>query len=219
MPPGLAGGARRVPNEAGYRIIPGAEFRHSSVRGDFRVYRTAAGIVASWRTELSARSLDGKPLWRKADQGRAVGVSPDGTRIVSTNQAGLLVILDATTGDRIGEPVQLGGTGDPKRTGVWISAFAWMPDGKHILAVDARRVYLLDWTGALVKELPVACKDECFFSAAIGVTSDEALLADTPGSSRSRLLRIKITDGSAIAAADYYANNPISSARRSSSMA
>jgi hypothetical protein len=208
VPPGLGAKLDPLPTDDGYRILPPQRFRHSSVRGDFRVLKTAAGIVVSWKTELSARSLDGKQLWRKDDQGRAIAVSADGARIVTNNQAGEILILDAKTGAPIGAPVQLGGRGDTQRDGVWISSFTWMPDGKHILALDSKHAYLLDGTGALKSELKIACKEDCYFAAAVALNNEEAIVANTPSSSSSQLQRIKIADGSTVAATDYYGQDP-----------
>jgi hypothetical protein len=214
VPPGFGAPLGPTPTDEGHRILPPQRFRHSSVRGDFRVYKTAAGIVVSWKTVLSARTVDGKPMWKKDDQGRAVAVSSDGARIVTNNNDGELLVLDAKTGAPLGAPAQLGGRGDTTHADVWVSAFAWMPDGKHILALDSKHVYLLDGAGALQKELPIKCKEDCFFTAAVGVTNDEAIIANTPGSSSSQLVRIKIADGSIVTAADVYGQDPDLGAQR-----
>ena len=203
VPPGLPATAELPPASDGYRTLPPQRFRHSSVRGDFRIYRTASGIVVSWKTLLSARSLDGKPMWKKEDQGRAVAVSADGTRIVTNNNAGELLVLDAKTGAPVGPATQLGGRGDPKRSGVWVSAFAWSPDGKHILALDSTHAYLLGGDGAVQRELPIKCKESCFFTAAVALSNDDALVVNSPGTGSSELLKIKLADGAAVASADY----------------
>ncbi len=204
IPPGIGGPRPTIASEQGFRILPPQRFRHSSVRGDFRVYETSAGIVASWKTLLSARTLDGKLLWRKEDQGRAVAVSPDRKRIVTNNDDGELLVLDASTGATVAGPVQLGGPADRSRDHVWVSAFAWMPDGKHIVALDSKHVYVLASDGRFLREIEVACKEDCFYTSAIGVTNDEAIVTNSPGSSGSTIVRIKIRDGSTIASADYY---------------
>ncbi|MEO7095145.1 MAG: hypothetical protein ABI175_17930, partial [Polyangiales bacterium] len=213
--PGL--GAKVAPPTPveGYRTIAPQRMRHSSVRGDFRVYRTAAGIVTSWKTELSARTVDGKPMWKKEDQGRAVAISPDGSKIVTNNDAGELLILDAKTGTPSGAATQLGGRGDSAREGVWISAFAWMPDGKRILALDSKHLYVVGADGAVQKELPVKCKEDCFFTSAAGVSNDEAIVCNGSGTSAGQLLKIKVADGSTVAAVDYYGHDLDLSADRS----
>ena len=208
VPPGLGGKVEPPPAAEGYRTLPPQRFRHSSVRGDFRIYKTTAGIVVSWKTLLSARSLDGKPMWKKEDQGRAVAVSPDGTRIVTNNDAGELLILDVKTGAPIGAPTQLGGRGDSARENVWISAFAWLPDGKKLLALDSKHVYLLDDKGAVVRELPIKCKeDDCFFTSAVALSNDEAIVVSGSGTSSGQVLKIKLADGSTLASADHYGHD------------
>lgn len=219
MPPGL--GTKIAPPAAveGYRTIAPQRMRHSSVRGDFRVYRTSAGIVASWKTLLSARTVDGKPMWKKEDQGRAVAVSPDGSKIVTNNDAGELLILDAKTGTPVGAATQLGGRGDSAREGVWVSAFTWMPDGKRILALDSKHIYVVGADGAVQKELPVKCKEDCFFTSAVAVSNDEAIVCDGSGTSSGQLLKIKVADGSTVAAVDYYGHDLDLSADRTAFVA
>lgn len=207
VPPGL--GAKVAPPAPveGFRTIAPQRMRHSSVRGDFRVYKTSAGIVVSWKTLLSARTVDGKPMWKKEDQGRAVAVSPDGSKIVTNNDAGELLILDAKTGTPSGAATQLGGRGDSTRESVWVSAFTWMPDGKRILALDSKHVYVVGADGAVQKELPVKCKGDCFFTSAAAVSNDEAILCNGSGTSDGQLLKVKIADGSTVAAVDYYGHD------------
>ena len=208
VPPGLGGKVELPAPAEGLRTLKPQRFRHSSVRGDFRIYRTAGGIVVSWKTVLSARSLDGKPMWKKENQGRAVAVSPDQKLIVTNNNDGELLVLDAVKGTPIGAPAQLGGRGDSKHEGVWISAFAWLPDGKHILALDSKHVYLLDDKGAVQRELPIKCKeDDCFFTSAAALSNDEVIIATAAGTSTGQILRLKLADGSTLAAADYYGHD------------
>ena len=210
VPPGLGGAKVELPPATTElrTLKPPQRFRHSSVRGDFRVYRTSAGIVTSWKTVLSARSLDGKPMWKKENQGRAVAVSPDQKSLVTNNNDGELLILDAAKGTPIGAPVTLGGSGDDKHKDVWISAFAWTPDGKHILALDSKHVYLLDGKGAVEREVPIKCKqDDCFFTSAAALSNDEVIIATASGTSTGQLLKIKLADGSTLAAADYYGHD------------
>ncbi len=215
VPPGL--GAKIAPPAPveGYRTIAPRRMRHSSVRGDFRVYRTAAGIVASWKTLLSARTVDGKPMWNKEDQGRAVAVSPDGAKIVTNNDAGELLILDAKTGAPSGKATQLGGRGDTTRENVWISAFTWMPDGKRLLALDSQHVYVVGADGAVQKELTVKCKEDCFFTSAVAVSNDEVILCSGSGTSSGQLLKVKVADGATVVAVDFYGHDLDLSADRS----
>lgn len=206
VPPGLGATVALPAAVDGYRVIAPQKMRHSSVRGDFRVYRTSAGIVSSWKSLLSARSLEGKQLWKKEDQGRAVAVSPDGSKIVTNNDTGELLILDAKTGTPSGPATVLGGRGGSKHEGVWVSAFAWMPDGKRILALDTTHIYVLGADGAVQKELPVKCNGDCFFTSAVAMSNDEVIVCNGSGSS-GQLLRVKMADGSTVASLEYDAHD------------
>ncbi|HEY4178027.1 MAG TPA: hypothetical protein VGM90_14370 [Kofleriaceae bacterium] len=202
MPPGLGGKVELPAATTGSRTIKPQKFRHSSVRGDFRIYHTAAGIVVSWRTMLSARSVDGKPMWKKENQGRAVAISADGSKLVTNNNDGELLILDAKTGEPIGAAAHLGGPSDDKHPDVWISAFAWLPDGKHILALDSKHAYLLGGDGVLQRELPIKCKEDCFFTSAAALSNDEVIIANGAGTSGGQVMRVKVADGSVVVAVD-----------------
>jgi len=204
VPPGLGAKVELPAPVDGDRTIEPRKFRHSSVRGDFRVYRTAAGILVAWKTRLSARTVDGKPLWKHEDQGRAVAISADGTKLVSNNDAGETLVLDTKTGAPLGPATQLGGG----ENDVWISAFAWTPDGKHILALDSKHVYVLKGDGTKERELAIKCKGECFFDAAVAVSNDQAIVANSASSFDGQLMKINLADGKTLAAADYYGHDP-----------
>lgn len=173
-------------------------FRHSSVRGDFRVYPVSGGLVTSWKNELSGRSRDGHQLWRDPDYGRAVAISPDGTRAIANNDDGDIVIFDAASGATLAS----GGLG--VATGyddVYVSAFAYTPDGQHILAIDSKHVYLLHADATFDRELP-SCPG-CFLVSAVALSDTEALLSDANGS----LLRFRLSDGKVLARTSYQAHD------------
>jgi outer membrane protein assembly factor BamB len=208
VPPGMGVKPELPAKVDGYRKVDPRKMRHSSVRGDFRIYKTSAGILVAWKHLLSARSLDGKSLWKKDDQGRAVAVSADGSKIVTNNDTGDLMILDAKTGNPIGAATKLGGSGDEGHPDVYISAFAWTPDGKHILALDSKHVYVLGADGKVERELKIACKEnDCFFTSAAALSNDEAIISSAAGTSTGQLMRVKLADGTASAVVDYYGHD------------
>jgi outer membrane protein assembly factor BamB len=210
-PPGVAadGSGGALPAEAtGPHIIPPQKFRHSSVRGDFRIYVTASGLVTSWKTVLSARKLDGTPLWKKDGLGRAVAVSADGKRIVANNDAGDIAVLDAATGEPVAAPARLGGRDDPASSGIYVSAFAWTPDGQHIIAVDSKHVFLLKPDGTMDRELPVCADGNCYFSSAIALSNDELLLNEANDSSKG-LQRRKLADGAIVATGTFQGSDVV----------
>lgn len=199
-PPGFVeNGPAPAEAPAGPRVVPPRKFRHSSVRGDFRIYVTKSGLVTSWHTLLSARTLDGAPAWKHDNLGRAVAVSPDGTRIVANNDAGDLKVLDAATGEPATPPTRLGGRDDPDSAGIYISAFAWTPDGQHIIAVDSKHVFVLKPDGTVDHELPVCADGNCFFSSAAAASNEEIILVDA----NAGLRRVKLADGAVVATGDY----------------
>ncbi len=204
VPPGLGVQVTLPPPVDGDRAIEPRKFRHSSVRGDFRVYRTAAGILTAWKTRLSARTVDGKPLWKREGQGRAVAISADGTKLVTNNDAGETLVLDTKTGAPLGPATRLGGGDDD----VWISAFAWLPDGKHILALDFKHAFVLRGDGTRERELPIECKESCFFSGAVALSNAVAIVANAASSSTAQLLKIALADGKTLGAADYDGHDP-----------
>jgi hypothetical protein len=203
VPPGLSAKVELPPPVDGDRTIEPRRFRHSSVRGDFRVYRTTAGILAAWKTRLSARTLDGKPQWNHEGQGRAVAISANGAKLVTIDDAGELLVLDAKSGAPLGAATHLGG-GENQ---VWIDAFAWLPDGNHILALDSKHVYMLHGDGTQERELKLKCKEDCFFTSAVALSNDEAIVTNSASSWAGQVMRIRLADGKTVAAADYYGHD------------
>jgi hypothetical protein len=167
------------------------------VRGDFRIYKTATGLLVSWHSKLSARTVDGAPVWQHDDLGRAVAVSPDGTRAVANNDTGDLLILDTKTGATVGAAQSLGGHDD-----IYISAFAWTPDGQHIVAIDSKHAYLLHADGTTDHELPVCPGGDCFFTSAIALSNDEILINEANNSEKG-LVRVQLKDGAIVATAPF----------------
>jgi WD40 repeat protein len=176
----LVAACSRSPSDPGTHT-----FRWSSVRGDFRVYKTAAGLVASWKTLLSARTRDGRQLWRKDGFGIGVAISPDGKRVLANNKK-QIAIFDAATGAVIASG-QLGDEYHPKH----IDAFAWTPDGRHIIGVSPNHVYVIDEHVQLERELNVPGGG--FFTAVVAPSNDEILLA-----AHSDLLRVRLADGTVL---------------------
>ncbi|MCE9572103.1 MAG: hypothetical protein K8W52_02990 [Deltaproteobacteria bacterium] len=205
LPPGLGADGAAValpPAATGPTVIAPRKFRHSSVRGDFRIYTIPAGLLVSWHSKLSARTVDGAPLWQHDNLGRAVAISPDGARVVANNDDGDLLILDTKTGATIGAGQKLGGRGDDAHPDVYISAFAWTLDGKEIVAVDTKHVYLLHADGTADRELPVCPGGDCFFTTAIALSNDELLLNEANNSEKG-LVRVALKDGAIGATAPF----------------
>src|SRR5262249_37654540 len=117
--------------------------------------------------------------------------------------AGELLVLDAKTGAPLGAATHLGGG----QNEVWIDAFAWLPDGKHIVAVDSKHVYVLGGDGSVERELVVACKEDCFFTSAVALSNDEAIGTNSASSWAGQVMRVALADGKIVAAADFYGHD------------
>ncbi|MDP2304957.1 MAG: sporulation protein [Pseudomonadota bacterium] len=102
-------------------------YRHSSVKSDFRILRLNDGFVVTWKNELSARNFDGSQKWRVSGWGRSFTASPDGTRLLVSNQQKELAILDAATGEVVQGPTSLG---------KWPGDLAWLPGEALVIGTD-----------------------------------------------------------------------------------
>jgi hypothetical protein len=191
-PPGLSVTLQPVPFEPEPRthVVQRRRFRHSSVRGDFRVLVGALGPIVSWKTEVSARDGDGKQVWRMLGYGRAMAVSPDRERVIVNDESGKVVVLEARTGVQPAVTSHLGARS-------WIWSFSWVSPRRWIGAF-ADTVYALDGNGELVRTLaPLHGKG--FFSSVTALPGGEqALLCDTNG---GRILRIDADSGAVVSSA------------------
>lgn len=133
--------ARASEDHNAYHVLPvERHFRHSSVKGDFTLHPVAGGFVASWRDLLSARGIDGQPLWRVEGFGRAVAVNSDGTRLIASSEGqNQLAIFDAASGALLHGPLSTGSA--------YLDTFAWLADGSGIVASDASSLLILDLEG------------------------------------------------------------------------
>jgi hypothetical protein len=177
-------------------VIPRRRFRHSSVRGDFRVVRSAAGVLVTWSTELSARDLQGKLLWRKPGFGRALGISLDGKQAMVSNDQRQVVVLDVSSGRELAPVV------DHSKLS-WIDLLSWQSDDQ-VLAASTRHRYLLDGRGALVRELPVAPSRrpgrEPWHSCLVALPgTGQAIVCDIAGVNGERIARVDSATGAVLA--------------------
>ncbi len=120
-------------------------FRHSSVRGDFRVHRLPDGFVTQWNDGgLVCREADGSERWRLHDFGRTLAVHPDGDRIIAADGQKNVAFIDPVTGE----------VGDPVAVGAYVDGLAFLGDGSAIVAAATERVLILDpETAALKKKI------------------------------------------------------------------
>lgn len=102
-------------------------YRHSSVKSDYRILRLPDGFVVTWKDQLSARNLDGSQRWRVSGWGRSFALSPDGSKLLVSNNSKELGILDAATGELVRGPMDLG---------KWPGDLAWLPGDALVVGSD-----------------------------------------------------------------------------------
>ncbi len=121
-----------------YFVLPERRsFRHSSVKGDYRVLLCDGGFVTTWKTEISVRNTDGSQRCRIPGWGKSIAVSPDGKRLVAADAQKRIGLFDLATGAAIGEPIH---------PGDWIFDVLWLADGT-VLASATECIYLYDEAG------------------------------------------------------------------------
>jgi hypothetical protein len=101
--------------------------RHSSVKSDFRLLRLKDGVVATWKSELSARDLSGSQRWRLPGWGRSFTLSPDGTKLLVSNDSKELGVVDVATGAL---------TAGPHPMTKWPGDLAWLPGEALVVGTD-----------------------------------------------------------------------------------
>lgn len=194
-------GARQTVEESSrfHELSTAREFRHSSVRGDFRILPIAGGFVTSWKTTLVGRDADGSERFRIEDFGKAMAVSPDRSRIAAIHRK-KLVIFDARTGHPLTERLEL-----PD----WIFYVALLSDGQ-VLAASSDSLFLVDANAT--SATPLLSQHAGWYIGGIDVVPDTdiTIVADANG---SKLYRLAARTGTIEAEAELrYPHDPILSA-------
>lgn len=127
-----------------YHLIPQEhQFRHSSVRGDFRLVRLADGFAVYWKDSLSLHANDGSRLAQVGGWGRVAAATLDGTGVAAANGK-QVAFFDAKSGAMTGGPVDLG---------TWINDIAFLRDGSGIVLNGTEKVILTDPEGNVRQEI------------------------------------------------------------------
>jgi WD40 repeat protein len=126
-----------------YHIIPEKyDFTYSSVRGDFRLDRIVNGFCASWKKFIVSRDWNGNVLYTIDGFGRAVAVSPDKTKIVTTNDYKEIAIFDAQNGNLIASA----------STNAYISELVWTKNNS-IIGSNSDTLFVFDLDCNLIKSI------------------------------------------------------------------
>jgi hypothetical protein len=126
-----------------YHVIPEERtFRHSSVRGDFRVYPVPDGVVTGWNKSGSiGRNADGSERWRSRF-GRTLAISDDGSTLFAANNNKQVALIDPVSGDE----KKVIDVGD------WVNNIVPLSNGGAAFNVT-EKVVIVDAEGAVTREI------------------------------------------------------------------
>lgn len=126
-----------------YHTIPEPyDFTYSSVRGDFRLDRIANGFCASWKKFIVSRDWNGNVLYTIDGFGRAVAVSPDKTKIVTTSDDKEIAIFDAQNGNLLASATSKS----------YISELVWTKNS-YIIGSNSDTLFVFDSDCNFVKSI------------------------------------------------------------------
>ncbi len=150
-----------------YHVLPAQRsFRHSSVRGDFRVIPFEDGVVLQWKDALVCRSADGEERWR-SPSGRTATVSPDGTRIAAANGSKQVQILNLDTGE-LDVLMTLDG---------YVNNIVWTSEGLALNLTDA--VVIVDMEGNELRRVTSFGGDGDIFCGSLAGHGDTLFAIDS----------------------------------------
>ena len=151
-----------------FHVLPTERaFRHSSVRGDFRMTRMPDGFLTHWKTQLSCRNADGSLRWKVPGWGRTSACSPDGTRVAVSDRNKRMAFVDAGSGE-LGSPVQMP---------TWIDDIVFLPDGT-VVCGSSEQLFVLDSHGRLVKTISELGYGSMFLASVIAGPGRVVFCAD-----------------------------------------
>lgn len=170
------------------------EFRHSSVRGDFRIFSLPGGFGEGWKDTFIARGADGGKLWSLDGFGRTAAISPDGSKLAVADGNQRIALVDPESGEFVVEPISLGS---------YIDNFAWLENG-DLVAAAHDTLYVLDAEGqqkASYNALDDGRDDpeDIFISGVAAASGSTFFVID---SNASTVSRVDAADGSAQHAAN-----------------
>jgi SpoOM protein len=119
-----------------YKLGYKTSFRHSSVKGDFRIFRLKdGGFCNAWKDETVVRNADYSIRYQLSNWGRWGAVSPDGSKLfmLSEYQKGA-AIIDPQTGNVLHE-IELKN---------YASYAAWTHDGAFIVLDEDEHLLVLN---------------------------------------------------------------------------
>lgn len=127
-----------------YHVIPEEHsFRHSSVRGDFRLVRLADGFAVYWKSSLSFHNGDGSRRAMTGGWGRVAAATADGNGVVAVDGK-QVAFFDPTSGEMQGQPIDMG---------TWINDVAFLRDGSGMVLNATSKILLTDPQGNVQQEI------------------------------------------------------------------
>ncbi|KAF3889284.1 MULTISPECIES: hypothetical protein [Nostocales] len=171
------------------------KFTHSSVKGDFRIHALNGGFCVAWKEFIVARDMEGRKLWDIKGFGRAVAISPDGKRGITSNGK-TFMFFDTKSGKPV-QPIQdFPEPSTVKSASVQDDWFfhdlIWLKSGQ-IIAWSSDAIAILDESGTVKKLLTKADLNRLgieFLSGIAPDPSDQSILIAFGGNS-GNLIKFK----------------------------
>lgn len=181
-----------------YVLTEPRNFTRSSVKGLFRSYKLADGFCTTWRHFIVARSWNGELRYRIDGFGRSIAVSPDMSKIVSSNDSQELAIFDSKTGKLVHSAISDEYLGD----------FLWTKNG-HIISTDSVSIFVMDTELKLLKIIKRG--NDCDFRFISGICADpnsesHIVVLDA---NEGKLFRIDFTTGEIVSSVKCIGGNEL----------
>jgi WD40 repeat protein len=168
---------------ARFHVLPAARaFRHSSVRGDFRLVRTADGFLAYWKDHTTLRNADGSERARIELFGRTATPAPDG-RIAAADGYKRIGFFDGRTGEQVGELVEVG---------EYVNDIVFLADGSGMVLNGTSKLLVSDASGRVQREITDLGIGELYVSS---ICAGEGSTVYVTDANQSKLVALDVHRG------------------------
>ena len=167
---------------ARYHVLPEPpSLRSSSVRGDFRLVRTADGFLAYWKSYTSLRNADGSERARIDGFGRVAAQGPDGRILAADGKR--ICFFDVLTGAPASEPITLD---------EYVNDIVFLADGSGIVLNGTSKLLVCDAQGHLQRTIADLGIGELFVSWICGGAGSIVYAVDA---NQSKLVALDVHRG------------------------